>query len=72
MSVKIGHLFRCACCGGQFPEDQAVRDNQLGPICKDCQGIIFNLVIPSLANAGLDRPVNFTDVTPWNHKRITT
>ena len=35
-NVKAGMMFRCCCCGESFPEDQAIVDQQLGPVCKEC------------------------------------
>ncbi len=35
-NVKAGMSFHCNCCEGQFPEDTAILDPQLGPVCKEC------------------------------------
>lgn len=70
MQSSIADRFVCSCCGGQFPEEERLHDNQLGPVCPACHVIIRQLVVPNLAKNGMDRPVNQDDLTLTNKKRL--
>lgn len=69
MHAKAGSLFRCSCCGGEFPEEDAYVEEQLGPICQECKFFVFKAVV-ELKKHEIHRPINTNDINQSNHQRF--
>lgn len=60
--MKAGYEFICSCCKEPHPEDEAINDAQLGPICKSCERQA-RWATAWLKRAGINRPMDENDVT---------